>query len=149
MATITFNTVPSNAAASAVFVEQEAKRNSLGALVIPQRIALLGQYNTGKTPNDNQAVNVTSKAQADALFGQGSMLSLMVAAALRGSRTVPIDAFPIPDGGGAVAATGKISVAVTTVAAGTLALYVAGKRVPVTVAAGTPVICSTTSGRKC
>lgn len=136
MATITFNTVPANAAASAVFVEQEAKRASLGGLVIPQRIALLGQYNTGKTPTDNQAVNVTSKAQADGLFGQGSMLSLMVEAALRGSRTVPIDAFPIPDEGGAVAASGKISVSVTTVTAGTLAVYIAGKRVAVAVSAG-------------
>lgn len=133
--TISFNTVPANAAASAVFVEEEAKRASLGALVIQQRIALLGQYNSAASPVDNTAINITSKGQADALFGQGSMLSKMVDAALRGSRTVPIDCFPIPDGAG-VAADGSIGVSVTTVTAGTLAIYIGGKKVSVSVTAG-------------
>lgn len=136
MASFSFSTVPSNAAASDVFVEQEPVRLSLGGLVIPQRIALLGQYNSGKTPTDNQAVNVTSKGQADDLFGPGSMLSIMVAAALRGSRTVSIDCFPVPDDGGATVSEGSVGVTVTTATAGILALYIAGKRVPVTVTAG-------------
>jgi len=131
---VNFDFVPAGAAASAVFIEQEAIRGSLGSLLIPQRIALLGQYNTGKTPNDNEAVNILSPDHAADLFGQGSMLHMMAVAAFKGNGTVPIDAFPVPDEGGAVAASGTLTVSGTATSSGTLAIYIAGKRVAVAVA---------------
>ncbi len=131
-----FSLVPSTAAASGVFVEEQAVTRSLAGFVIPQKIAVLGQYNAGKTPTANVAVQITSLADAWNRYGRGSLLSIMIEAALRVSGSVPIYAIPLADDGSGVAATGSIAVGVTTVGAGTLSLYIAGKKVTVAVAAG-------------
>lgn len=132
---ISFSTVPASAIASGVFIEQEFKRTGPGG-VIPQRIAVLGQYNTGKTPTDNQAQNVTSADEAASLYGRGSMLHRMAKKLFGaiGNGTVPVDFFPLPAGTGA--ATGTITITGPATSAGTIALYIAGDRVTVAVASG-------------
>jgi phage tail sheath gpL-like len=130
---ISFNTVPSNAVASGVFIEQEFKRSGPPG-PIPQRVALLGQYNAGKTPTDNQALTITSVDEAASLFGRGSMLHRMARRLFAGigSGTVQVDAFPLPGGTGSAA--GTITVTGPSTGAGTLAFYIGGDRVPVSVA---------------
>jgi len=133
---VPFTLVDPLAAASAVFLEQEYQRNSLGGLIIPQRILLLGQYNAGKTPTDNVPQLLLSEGDAANRYGLGSMLHIMYRAVAAGARGVPIYACPIPAAGGAAASVGSIVPTLGTVTAGTISLYIAGHRVAVPVAAG-------------
>jgi len=132
---ITFNNVSPTRRASAVFVEQEAVTRGSGVSVIPHKILTLGQYNTGFTPTDNVAQLIISKDDAWTRYGRGSMLSRMVEIQLDNSGGVPVYAMPLADDGGAVTATGTIVVVGTASAAGTLAVYVEGKKISVAVAA--------------
>lgn len=129
---ISFSEVPANAIASAVFIEQEYKRNGVPG-PIPQRIAMLAQYNSGKTPTANVAVKVTSADDVANRAGMGSMAHLMAKKLFgaMGSGAVPVDWFPIGDGTGS--ATGTITVTVTTATAGTIKLYIAGRLVSIPV----------------
>lgn len=133
---VTFNSVPTNAAASGVFVEQEAVRRGLGGLLIPHKILVLGQVNSGFAPTFNQPQLILNKEDAWTRYGRGSLLSAQIEAALQRSGTVPIYALPLADDGSAVAASGQFQFAVTTAQAGTLALYIAGTKVSVVVTAG-------------
>jgi len=134
---IDFSLVPGSAVASAVFVEQAYKRSGVGGLKLPQRVALLGQYNSGKTPTENKPLAISSADEAASYFGLGSQLHLMAVALFAGigSGGVKVDAFPLAAGVGA--STGTIVVSGPATGAGTIALYIAGKRVPVAVASGT------------
>lgn len=130
---IGFNTVPSNAIASGVFIEPEYKRSGPPG-PIPQRIALLGNYLTSKSPTNNQAQAITSADEAASLYGRGSMLHRMARRlfAAIGAGAVLVDAFPLAAGTGA--STGTITVTGPATSAGTIALYIAGERVTVAVA---------------
>lgn len=132
----TFNLVSPNAAASAVFVEQEAVRRSVAAGVIPQKVLLLGQYNAGKTPTTSEPEKILNLAQARSRYGRGSMLARMAAKAFDTIGGVDLYAIAIEDDDAAVASTGSIDVAGTATSAGVLYLYVAGDRVRVGVASG-------------
>lgn len=131
---IAFSAVPSNAIASGVFIEQEYKRSGPPG-PIPQRVALLGQYNAGKTPTNNVALAIASADEAASYFGRGSMLHLMARKLFAGigAGTVEVDAIPLASGVGS--STGTITVVGPSVLAGTMALYIAGERVPVAVSA--------------
>jgi len=130
---VSFNAVPSNAIASGVFVEQEYKRSGPSS-PIPQRIALLAQYNADKTPVVNLPVAVTSADEVAALAGRGSMAHRMARRLFAGigAGTVLVDWFPLAAGNGT--ATGTITITGPASSAGTMAFYIAGERVPVTVA---------------
>ncbi len=133
---ITFNLVPNDAAASAVFVEQEPVSRGTGSPVIPHKILVIGQFDSGKSPVVNTPQLVLDLDDAWTRYGRGSLLSLLIAAALRKRGTVPIYALPLDDAGAGVQATGTLVVSGTATAAGTLAVYVGGKRIPVTVTNG-------------
>jgi phage tail sheath gpL-like len=132
---ISFDLVPSNAVASGVFVEQKYKRSGVPG-PIPQRIAVFGQYNTGKTPTVNVAKNVTSADEAASMYGYGSMLHRMIKKLFdaMGAGAVDVDAFPLAAGTGA-ASGGTITISGTASAAGVISLYIAGDLVQVAVAA--------------
>jgi len=95
----------------------------------------LGQYNSGSTPTDNVAQLIISKEDAWTRYGRGSMLARMIEVQLNNSGGVPVYAMPLADDGGAVVATGTIVVVGAASAAGTLAVYVEGKKISVAVAA--------------
>lgn len=130
---IDFSLVPSTAVASGIFVEQEAVKGSLGALKIPQKIALFGQYNSGKTPTAYTPRLLSSSDEAAQLYGVGSMLHLMARKAFLGCGAVPVYAVPIPAASGAVAATGSITVSGSATSRGAIALFIGGQKVSVSV----------------
>lgn len=132
---ITFNQVPSNAAASGTFVEQQQVSRSVAAQIIPQRILLIGQYNAGLTPSTTAIQPVLSLSQAKSRYGRGSMLAILADYAFRTCGAVPVYAIAVEDDGGATAATGAITVTGTATSSGTLAIYIAGVKVAVGVAA--------------
>ena len=91
---IGFSLVPRTAIASGVFVEQEAVKGSLGALVIPQKIALFGQYNAGKSPTNYVPRLLASADEAASLYarcGDGESLSACCAALRHYSPQHPLE----------------------------------------------------------
>ena len=87
---ITFNLVSPTAAASAVFVEQEAVKRGTGSAVIPRKILVPGQYNSGKSPTVNTPQLVLSKSDAWDRYGRGSMLANMIGSILDNGGGVPV-----------------------------------------------------------
>lgn len=128
---ISFSGVSSTAKASGVFVEQQAVRGSLGNLRVPQKIALFGQYNAGKSVVDYVPRLLLSPDEAASLYGVGSMLHLMARKAFLGSGSVEVYAVPIPADPSAVAASGSIGVSGSVTSGGVLALFIGGQKVSV------------------
>lgn len=133
---IAFTTVPSNAVASGVFIEQEAVLGSFGSLLIPQKIALFGQYNNGKSPEDYVPRQVSGPDEVASITGNGSMLHLMAVKAFLQNQGVPVYIIPLPAHVSGVAAQGSITASGTCTGAGNIALFVAGQRVAVAIALG-------------
>ncbi len=138
-----FDLVPGSQKSSAVFVEQKYVLGSLGSLLIPHKIAILGQYNSGKTPGDNVAVLCLSEADAIAKYGRGSLMHLLYRKAAAGAGNVPIYCIPLADGTTKAVATALVNAAATV--AGTISMYIAGQRITVAVAASDSAIAIATA----
>ena len=102
-----------------------------GTPIAPKWILLVGHPTAAGTAVANKAVATGTNADADAAFGPGSMLARMFKTTFKGVTSVPILCLPVPEPAAGVAATGTITVANAPTVAGTLALYVAGQKVPV------------------
>lgn len=136
MSSISFSEVPANAYASGVFVEQEHINRVVEAGSITQKILLIGQANTGKTPDPAVIQPITSIAQARSRYGNGSMLALMAERALAVSGSVELYASAFGDGDltSGAAAEGSIVITGAATEAGMLSFYLAGQQVLVSVA---------------
>lgn len=134
---VPFNKIPANYRLPGVVIEVDASK--AGRTDDPGRLLFIGQKLASGTAVANVPVPVVSVADAKAQFGVGSMLAEMVAAAREADPFGLIWALPLADAGGAVAASGTITVSAAPTAAGVIPLYVAGVSVPVPVA-GTETI---------
>ena len=126
---ITFSLTPSDAAASAVFVEQEPVNRNAGVGTFTHRVLIPAQVNTGETPEFGKVKRVFTQADANDIGGRGSMLALLAGDALRRGREVYV--MPIEDASAAVAAEGTIEVTAAPNEAGTIAIGIGGDRVVV------------------
>lgn len=126
---ITFSEVSSSAAASQVFVEQEAVNRVSGSPVIPHKILVLGQYNSGKSPTDNEPQLILNKEDAWDRYGRGSLLAAQIEKVFDAGGISPVYALPLADDGSATAATGTIAFTGTATEAGTVYCYINGKKV--------------------
>jgi len=114
------------------WVELDPSKAGLG--MFPGRSLLVGIMNDTGTAEPDVPIAVASQAQADALFGQGSMLAGMFKAFYANNWANEVWGLPVAEPTGAAAA-GSIVVATPPTAAGTIDLYIAGRNVPVYVAA--------------
>lgn len=94
---------------------------------------LAGHRLTSGQAASNLPIACASEMDAAILFGQGSMLFAMFRRAFGINRTTPFFCLPIAEPAAGVAATGTVTVSAAPSVAGTLALYVAGQKVPVLV----------------
>lgn len=95
----------------------------------PERKSLMiGTKLAAGTAADNEPVRILSQADADALFGQASMLSRMVWGYLQNS-SVELWAVGVPEDAGGTAAAGDVVFAGAASQSGTLSILVAGQRV--------------------
>lgn len=134
MASISFNDIPAALRLPGVFIEFD---NSLaGNAVFQAKILLTGQRLTTGTKTAGNLDRVTSATQAEDYYGRGSMLAEMIKALKDANRFMETWAIPLDDADAAAAATGSIAIGSAATGAGTLAIYIAGKRVRVGVAAG-------------
>ncbi len=131
--------VPSSIAAGN-FVGLSNKQFAVTAEVLARKILLIGLYLPAKTAVvADVPVQILSEADAGDRFGQGSMLHRLAIASFLGSGGVETWAIPQAEST-EVVADGEIDWTGTTgVLAGTLALYIGGQRIPVTVPADTTV----------
>ena len=132
---IIFESVNDNAIASATFIENKFRKTGATG-PIPQKVAVLAHYNAGKTPTDNIGVKIESADDAADRAGLGSMAHRMFLKLFGAIGSALIDLYWFPLAAGTGSSTGTITVAITTVTAGTKYFYIAGKKVAVIVPAG-------------
>ena len=133
---ISFNDVPASLRVPGVYSEVDNSQAVQGPQIIQYKRLLLGQKLSTGTATANTLVRVTSYAQAKTLFGEGSMLSHMVLAALTQDAFTELWCMPVADNGAGVAATGTIAVAGPATETGTISLYIAGRLIEVAVTTG-------------
>jgi phage tail sheath gpL-like len=134
---VSFNSIPANWKMPLYWVEVDPSmagypRSRLTSLIIGTKLA-------SGSALVNVPVPVPSQADARALFGGGSMLDGMVEAFTENNFAQELWVVPIAEAGAGVQATGSISVTTPAASAGTLPVYIAGRRVQVFVAAGEPI----------
>src|SRR5688500_11454290 len=131
---ISFNQIPSNIRTPGVYTEIDSSRATSGVQLLQYRMLLLGQLLAAGTADALTAVRVTSIQQARELFGAGSMLAIMVEAALASNSFTELWCMPVEDNGSGVAAAGSLTFGGAPTEAGTISLYIGGKKVQVAAA---------------
>ncbi|MDM7928663.1 phage tail sheath C-terminal domain-containing protein [Blastomonas fulva] len=134
--TISFNSIPVGLRVPGQLIEFDSSRATNGLPILPNRLLVVGQKLAAGTAAPLAPIVVAEAAQANALFGRGSMLARMVRAAKAADRYSELTVIPLADLDAGTAATGTITVTGPSTGAGTIALMIAGQRVPVTVASG-------------
>ena len=140
---ISFSEVPAAARIPLVYVEIDSTHAAPDAPDAYRTLLIGGALATGSAarldPTDGapagDVVPIYDAADAQRRFGRGSMLALMAAAYRRQHPLGQIWGVGIDDSGGAAQAQ-TVTVTGSATVAGTIALYVAGQRVPVAVTAG-------------
>jgi len=134
---VSFNSIPANWKMPLYWVEVDPSmagypRSRLTSL-------LIGTKSSDGAAPANVPVAVPSQADARALFGYGSMLDGMVEAFTKNNFAQELWVVPIDEAAAGTAATGAITVTQAAISAGTLPLYIGGRRVQVSVAAAEAV----------
>lgn len=135
---IGFDTIPGPGSLRkpGAYTEIDNSQAVRGPQFITYRRLLLGQKLVGGTAVAEELVRVTSGAQADSLFGAGSMLAGMVRAALAQDSYTELQCLPLVDNPAGVSATGTLTFTGPATASGTIKLLIAGRAVDVGVTSG-------------
>lgn len=131
---ITFSSVSATAAASGVYVEQQNVKRGSGSAVIPRKILIPGQYNSGYSPSVNVPQQIISKSDGYERYGRGALLSILLDIVL--DIAGGVDVYALPISGGTSANTWTVTISGTATASGTISLYVEGEKVEIAVASG-------------
>lgn len=134
--TIAFQNIPTSLRIPFVAAEFDSSRSQQGPSILAYRGLIIGQKRTAGTGTANTIAKVTSADQVATLAGRGSMLHRQAKAWFANNKFTETWIGILDDNGAGVAATGTIVVAGPATAAGTIALYVAGDRITVSVASG-------------
>jgi len=133
---ISFNNIPINLLTPGQYIEFDSSQALQGLAALPHKILVLGQRLAAGSVAQAVPTQINSKDDGEAFFGRGSMLSHMIAAAKLANPYTEMWAVALDDAAAGAFATGVLTPSGPATAAGTLALYVAGRSVPVPVAAG-------------
>lgn len=133
---ISFNQVPSAHRTPFFFVEFDNSGAVKGPTTKAYKALMLGQKLSGGTATADVPVTVTSEKQAKALFGAGSMLHHMCERWFKNNKQTGLTVIPQADNSSGAAATGKLEFGGSAAAAGSINLYVNGRKLSVAVASG-------------
>lgn len=133
---ISFNEVPGSLLTPGFFGEFDNSQAVSGPGVMPYRVLLLGQMLATGTAAAATPVRVFSPDQVGKLAGRGSMLHGMSQRHFQANDYTETWMIPLEDDAAAVAAAGSVTFGGAPTEAGTLNLYVAGRRVRVGIASG-------------
>lgn len=126
---MSFTQVPSGIKKPGFYTEFNNSRAASGGSM-PWKVLIIGQ----QTKSASGVQVVESADAADAKYGYGSQLALMIRSFLKNGSNIELYALPIAEPASGAAATCEITVTASSVKAGTLALYIGGERVAVPVA---------------
>ena len=118
------------------FVEFDASKATSG-LVVGAEALMIGQQTSAGTALEGSVNLVTSVDQAKLLFGVGSQLADMVSFFNANNSRIELRCIPLDDSG--VAGEKTITVSGSATEAGTLAIYIGGRRIVVVIASGDSV----------
>lgn len=130
------STIPNIVLTPGVFVEFDGSRAFSGLPGQRHRVLLMGQRLPAGSADVGVPLRVTSAQQAETYYGRGSNLAAMVAAFKHANEYTETWAVALDDADAATEAEGSVTVTGPATGAGTLHLYVAGRRVAVGVASG-------------
>ncbi len=131
---VSFNSIPGNWKMPLYWVEVDPSmagypRSRLTSLII-------GTKGADGSAVANVPIPVPSQADARQLFGYGSMLDMMVESFTKNNFAQELWVVPIDEAAAGTPAMGAITVTQPAISAGTLPIYIAGRRVQVFVGAG-------------
>lgn len=132
---ISFNEVPSNLRIPFVYAEFDNAGAVQGPSNQPYKVLMMGNKLAAGSKAAETLNLVTSAEQAKTYFGAGSVLADMADAFLANNKTTELYCVPLDDNGAGVQSTGSVLFGGTVTAAGTLRMYIAGRRVEIAVAA--------------
>ncbi|MGO4326663.1 phage tail sheath subtilisin-like domain-containing protein [Cupriavidus sp. 2TAF22] len=130
---VPFSNIPNDLRVPLFFAEVDNSQAGGGSATMKR--LLIGQASDDATGVAGKLYLATRQADVDAITGEGSMLSAMYRKFRLGDPMGQIWMLPVKLASG-VAATGKFAIAGTATEAGILSVYVAGRRLQVTVASG-------------
>ncbi len=134
---ISFDRIPTSLRVPGQYMEINNSNASTGLPSVWYKLLILAQMLPTGTATPLVPVQITGgKTQADALFGQGSMASNMVAASQTANNYTETWALPVLDNAAGVAAGGAVTYTGPASVAGTATLYVGGVTVQASVALG-------------
>lgn len=124
---ISFNQIPSDLRVPGNYLEVDPSLAEQGVGRFPLRALIIGQKTSAGSLAAATPVRITSKEQASAFSGPGSIGSRMAAAWFAGNRSTELDLVLLSDAGGAVPNVRSVSFGGVP-ASGGLAVYVGGDR---------------------
>lgn len=133
---ITFMTIPTDWRVPGAFIEIDHTKAVRGLPIMPRKVLLLGQRLTTGSVAEGVLTRVTRKEDGVNYFGNGSMLAQMIPAALKVHPTADLYALALDDNAAGVQASGTLTFGGTPTEAGTLNLYIGGKKVQVAITSG-------------
>ena len=134
MAAISFDHIPAQLRVPGFYIEINNELAGGGAFL--SKVLLFGQRLATGTVAAGVPTRVTSAEQGETWFGRGSMLAEMLRAFKRANQFTETWVIAQDDNPAGVKASGVISIRGTVTKAGTLNVYVAGRRIQVGVEAG-------------
>lgn len=133
---IAFNSISNNIRTPGAYAEIDSSRARRGLPAKTPRVLLIGNMLATGTAAANTLLRQFSASQARTDFGPHSILAQMAAKFAAANTSADLYAIGLADAGGGTAATKVATITGPSTAAGVLALYVAGRAVPVTVTSG-------------
>lgn len=133
---IAFLSIPDGIRTPGFYVEFDASRAVQGLTGLEHRVLILGQKLAGGEAPAGVLTQTPTGDDAKIKFGEGSHLHHMVLRARAASSTAKLWCMPLDDSGGGNEAEGALAWSGTAVAAGTIHLYVGGRKVQIGVAQG-------------
>jgi len=134
MTGIAFSQIPAALRLPGAYIEFDA--SLAGLAQASHKRLIIGQRLAAGTVAAGVPTRITSAANAETYFGRGSQLANMLALVMAIDPWTETWAVALDDNGAGAAATGTITVTGPSTKAGTLNIYIGGKRVQVAVASG-------------
>lgn len=137
---ITFNSIPLTLRTPGQYVEFDASRAVQGLPQLPHRAVIIAPRLSTGTAAAATPFQIGSPEAGEAGFGRHSVGSFMAKTFKKANPYTELWGVGVSDAGGGVAATGTATFTGPATAAGVLAFYVAGTRIPVTVASAATAV---------
>lgn len=134
--TISFNSIPNDLLTPFQAIEFDSTRAQTGPSIQEYKVLLLGLMTSAGTATAEKLVQIFSAEEAETKFGKGSPLHAMCKKFLENNLQNKLFAIPQAEEGGASSSAGTLTFTGTATAAGTIYLYLAGRKVTVSVAVG-------------